>query len=139
MIRSRQKTEINGTLELTPLIDIIFIVVVFLLLTANTRLLTLPIDVPVSDSQLGSSKQTDTPLTISLLPEAPHYAIDKQKYHDWDDFKAILLNTIGTQKDRPLVVAADKDASVEPLLKLLALLNEQQITNTQILMKETTP
>jgi biopolymer transport protein ExbD len=37
--------------------------------------------------------------------------------------------------DRSIVIAPAKDAEVEPLVQLLALLNANKITNTQILMK----
>ncbi|MFT6351860.1 MAG: hypothetical protein ACJARJ_001325, partial [Neptuniibacter pectenicola] len=43
------------------------------------------------------------------------------------------------QKERALSIAAARDSDVAPLLKLLALLNEQQITNTQILMEDAQP
>ena len=40
-----------SAIEITPLIDIVFIVIVFLLVTANTPLLSLPVNVPAADKQ----------------------------------------------------------------------------------------
>jgi len=139
MIRVQQKSQINSSVELTPLIDIIFIVVVFLLLTANTRLLSLPVDIPDSDSDISHHSEAVTPLTISLLDESPIYAIGEDRFYEWAEFKQALLVNIAAQKDRALSIAAARDSDVEPLLKLLALLNEQQITNTQILMEDAQP
>ena len=139
MIRVQQKSQINSSLELTPLIDIIFIVVVFLLLTANTRLLSLPVDIPDSDSEIALHEESEKPLTISLLDKSPIYAIGEDRFYEWAEFKQALLVNIADQKDRALSIAAARDSDVEPLLKLLALLNEQQITNTQILMEDAQP
>lgn len=139
MIRMPQKASMSMSLELTPLIDIIFIVVVFLLLTANTRLLSLPVDIPDSDSEISQDENATTPLTISLLNESPSFAIGEERFYEWSAFKSALLLNIAADKDRALSIAAAHDADVEPLLKLLALLNEQQITNTHILMEDTQP
>ena len=139
MIRVQQKSQINSSVELTPLIDIIFIVVVFLLLTANTRLLSLPVDIPDSDSEIALHEESEKPLTISLLDKSPIYAIGEDRFYEWAEFKQALLVNIADQKDRALSIAAARDSDVEPLLKLLALLNEQQITNTQILMEDAQP
>jgi len=138
MIRAQTKAP-SASIELTPLIDIIFIVVVFLLLTANARLLSLPVDIPDSDSEITQHDNATQPLTISLLSESPGYAIGEQRFNEWPEFKAALLTAIAGQPAPAVSIAAAHDAAVEPLLKLLALLNEQQITNTQILMEDAQP
>lgn len=139
MIRVQQKTALNSNLELTPLIDIIFIVVVFLLLTANTRLLSLPVDIPDSDSEISVHEDAVTPLSISLLEDAPIYGIGDDRFYEWSEFKQALLINITDQKERALSIAAAQGSDVGPLLKLLALLNEQKVTNTQILMEDAQP
>ena len=139
MIKSQSKTELSTTLELTPLIDIIFIVVVFLLLTANSRLLSLPVDIPSSDDAVASTSSDQKTLTLSIFNRAPVWAIEQQRFNDWDEFKAALLQKLQGNKQQALAIAAEHDADVEPLLKLLALLNQQQITNTHILMEESQP
>ncbi|WP_394203126.1 ExbD/TolR family protein [Shewanella waksmanii] len=122
-------------LDLTPLIDIIFIVLVFLLLTANTQLLTLPVEVPTeADSELSALSQQQH-IAINILLDAPHWAIDGQKFDDFDAFEAAFIKAFSAQPDSKVVVAADKSAPVQPLMTVLALLQRQQISNTQILME----
>ncbi|MGI2039649.1 ExbD/TolR family protein [Shewanella frigidimarina] len=122
-------------IDLTPLIDIIFIVLVFLLLTANTQLLTLPVDVPTeADSALmGLSQQQH--ISINILTAAPHWALDSQPFADFDQFEAAFIQAYTDSPAVNVVVAADKNAPVQPLMTVLALLQRQQITNTQILME----
>ncbi|GGA69601.1 biopolymer transporter protein ExbD [Neiella marina] len=134
MIRSQQQAPITTQLELTPLIDIVFIVVVFLLLTANARLLSLPVDIPTTD-QAEQASQIPQSLTLTLQSHAPMFAINQQTYETWPQFEQALTPML-EDKEQAVTIAADRQADVEPLLKLLALLNQQQITNTQILMEQ---
>ena len=94
MIKSQTKNELCTSLELTPLIDIIFIVVVFLLLTANSRLLSLPVDIPASDDAVASENSDQNSLTISIFRSAPVWAIEQQRFENWDEFKQVLLKRL---------------------------------------------
>ena len=134
MIRTPRAIKLDQSLELTPLIDIIFIVVVFLLLTANPQLLSLPVDIPLTEEQAANARPSHNQLLISLHRDGPRWGINKQRFGDWQTFRNHLLPEI-TDKQRPLRVAPDRQAPVEALVQLLALLKEQQITNTQILME----
>jgi biopolymer transport protein ExbD len=134
MINSQKSPEKTlGAPEITPLIDIVFIVIVFLLITANSPLLTLPIAVPAADqeSDLGSSTQAE--LVITITADQPYWHIGSQSFKDWGLFKEeLLLNT----DSHHLTIAADKAAPTEPLLKLLSLLNQQKIANAKIVMQQ---
>ncbi|BAJ03532.1 ExbD/TolR family protein [Shewanella violacea] len=122
-------------LDLTPLIDIIFIVLVFLLLTANTQLLSLPIEVPTeSTSQLQALSQ-DKHLTINVMASQPYWALDGEEFEDFAKFEQAFISSFKEKPDVKVIIAADKQAKVQPLMTLLALMQRQQISNTQILME----
>ena len=138
MIRANDSDSgLSQGVDLTPLIDIIFIVLVFLLLTANVQLLTLPVDVPEQNDAQMNSLQDPKSIAISIVTQAPYYAIDHQKFEQWDSFKAAFLARHQNQPEAVVIVAADQDAPIQPLMKLLALLQAQQIDQTQIVMEET--
>jgi len=140
MIRSKPNQSFSTTLELTPLIDIIFIVVVFLLLTANTQLLSLPVEIPSNDRAAENATVSEQTTLISLQATPPLWAINRQQFDHWQDFEAALLDKVSSDPaNQHINIAAAHDADVEALIKLLALLNEKQITNTQILMKDARP
>lgn len=124
------------TPDITPLLDIIFIVLVFLLLTANIPLQSLEVDLPQTDSESLTSLQDDQSVTINLLAGTPAWALDGEQYEDWEQFKPILLAQAEQLKAAELILASDKDVTVDNMLKLLAFLQEQQIEATQILMDE---
>ncbi len=134
MIDSQPATEgVLGTPEITPLIDIVFIVIVFLLVTANTPLLSMPVSVPSADQDVILSGEKTKKLVVTISPTKPYWHIDKESYQSWLDFKGALLKEIRSS-EKSITIAADKAAPTEPLLKLLSLLNQQSITNATIIM-----
>ncbi|MGD6735958.1 ExbD/TolR family protein [Photobacterium leiognathi subsp. mandapamensis] len=121
--------------DLTPLLDIIFIVMVFLLLTATVKIKSLDVDLPQTATKTLQTTQAD-PITINLVANAPHWALQGENVNDWDSFKQSLLQEVKASPNKPVVIGADKTASVEQMLKLLAFLQENNIKATQLLMEE---
>lgn len=122
--------------DITPLLDIIFIVLVFLLLTANIPLQSLEVDLPKTDSEALSRVQDSKSITINLLAGNPAWALQGEQYENWEEFKPVLQGQAAALKETDLILASDKDVTVDSMLKLLAFLQEHQIQATQILMNE---
>lgn len=127
--------ELLPSLDLTALIDIIFIVLVFLLLTANTQLLSLPVDVPQSPSSAITAIDNKPTIAINIMATAPYWAIDSKTFDDLATFTTAFTAHFNTMPEATVVIAADKAAPVEPLMQLLALLQTLSISQTQILME----
>lgn len=135
MIKVSQQANHNGLVpDLTPLLDIIFIVMVFLMLTAAVKLDSLEVDLPSVDSPAVSVVE-NTSLTINILEQAPHWAIDGKQYIDWNNFTLALLEEHRTNK-QPIVVGAEKTTDVQHLVKLLAFLQQNGIQATQLLTQD---
>jgi biopolymer transport protein ExbD len=124
-----------GALEITPLIDIVFIVIVFLLVTANTPLLTLPVNVPAADQESILVPVSSDNLTITINANKPYWHIGTDTFDSWNEFKKSLL-AITSTSETALTIAVDKVAPTEPLLKLLSLLNQQNISDAKIIMEQ---
>ncbi|EEW09991.1 ExbD/TolR family protein [Vibrio mimicus] len=132
MIKSPTKpNDLGLTPDLTPLLDIIFIVMVFLLLTASVRLESLEVVLPTTDSPVVNEVDKES-ITINLLATEPYWAIDGKPYLDWHNFSLALLETVQSSK-RPIVIGADQGAEVQQLVKLLGFLQEHGIQATQLL------
>ncbi|AMG01543.1 ExbD/TolR family protein [Vibrio mimicus] len=132
MIKSPTKPyDLGLTPDLTPLLDIIFIVMVFLLLTASVRLESLEVALPTTDSPVVNEVDKES-ITINLLATEPYWAIDGKPYLDWHNFSLALLETVQSSK-RPIVIGADQGAEVQQLVKLLGFLQEHGIQATQLL------
>ncbi|MGD8172352.1 ExbD/TolR family protein [Vibrio sp. TRT 21S02] len=123
--------------DLTPMIDIIFIVMVFLLLTANVSVQTLNIDIPKTEEVTQLSRPDKPVISIGILHgEEQKWALDGQRFSHWDAFTQALLTARNEAPDKPFVIAADKKADVESMLNLLAFMQKHQISATNIVMEE---
>ncbi|MCG6293786.1 ExbD/TolR family protein [Vibrio vulnificus] len=145
MIKVPQSHQDSGlTPDLTPLLDIIFIVMVFLMLTAAVKLESIHVSLPSSDSKLASPVDKQS-LTINILADEPHWAINGQRYLDephwaingqryldWQNF-TLALTEETKNSDKPVVIGADKTADIQHLVTLLAFLQEKGIKATQLL------
>lgn len=129
-----EENRLGLTPDLTPLLDIIFIVMVFLMLTAAVRLDSLEVDLPTTDSNAVSEVDTQS-ITINILESEPHWAIDSKEYIDWENFTIALLEEYKTNK-HPIVIGAEKTADIQYLVKLLTFLQENGIQATQLLTEE---
>ncbi|MCG9543483.1 biopolymer transporter ExbD [Vibrio sp. Isolate33] len=118
--------------DLTPLLDIIFIVMVFLLLTASVKLESLEVELPSSDVKNVSEVHKDS-ISVNILDHEPYWAINGQEYIDWENFKIALLEETDSTDKKPIIIGADKAANVENLVKLLSFLQENGIPATQLL------
>ncbi|MCF1427749.1 MAG: biopolymer transporter ExbD [Shewanella sp.] len=127
--------ELDVGVDMTALIDIIFIMLVFFMLTANVRLQALPVDVPTQgDESTQMITETDS-ISINVMADSPYWALDGERLDDFNLFEQQLLERLKTHPKAPLIVAADKHADVQHLMRLLALLQAQSISQTQILME----
>ncbi|EGQ9808208.1 biopolymer transporter ExbD [Vibrio parahaemolyticus] len=135
MIKVPQDNNHNGlTPDLTPLLDIIFIVMVFLMLTAAVKLDSLDVALPSTDSQAVAEVDKQS-ITVNILKDEPYWAINGQTYIDWENFTLALLEE-SKSPDKPIVIGAEKTANIQSLVQLLGFLQENGIQATQLLTEE---
>lgn len=135
MIKAPQDNSSHGlTPDLTPLLDIIFIVMVFLMLTAAVKLDSLDVNLPSTDSQAVAEVDKQS-ITVNILKDEPHWAINGKPYIDWENFTIALLEE-SKSTDKPIVIGAEKTADIQSLVKLLGFLQENGIQATQLLTEE---
>lgn len=136
MISSQSKSESSSLqVDLTPLLDIIFIVMVFLMLSANIKLQSLQVDLPTTDSSAVQVVDNKA-VTINLLHTEPHWAIDGEAQIDWFSFQEKLIQIVQEKPDTEWIIAADKTADVQYIVQLLGFLQKHNIQATQILIEE---
>ncbi len=135
MIKTPQDNNRHGlTPDLTPLLDIIFIVMVFLMLTTAVKLDSLDVNLPSSDSEAVATVEQKS-ITVNILKEEPYWAINGKSYLDWENFKIALLEE-SKSSDKPIVIGAEKMANIQSLVQLLGFLQENGIQATQLLTEE---
>ena len=122
-------------IELTPLLDVVFIVIVFLLLTANAPLLSLPVDVPAGDRLLPAHGEQQS-INISIVKDKAGWFIDESAFLAWDAFVSRFGQVYTEKPEAKINIAADHDADVQRFVKVMIYLNQQGIGNTHIILKE---
>ncbi|OED50542.1 hypothetical protein ACH42_00940 [Endozoicomonas sp. (ex Bugula neritina AB1)] len=140
MIRVNSDEETGASLsmaDLTPLIDVVFIVLVFLMLTANVQTLSLPVDLPQASAQEASATNEPKTITVSILHEGEPWALEEERFNDWETFSNVLLNKVKSEPNTTVLIAGDKEAPLGNLVKLMMFLSQHQIEAAQILMEET--
>ncbi|ACY54036.1 MULTISPECIES: ExbD/TolR family protein [Vibrio diabolicus subgroup] len=135
MIKTPQDNTRNDlTPDLTPLLDIIFIVMVFLMLTAAVKLDSLDVNLPSTESRAVANVDKQS-ITVNILKDEPYWAINGKTYIDWDNFTLALLEE-SKSSDKPIVIGAEKTANIQSLVQLLGFLQENGIQATQLLTEE---
>lgn len=117
--------------DLTPLLDVIFIVLVFFLLTAQQPLLELPLDLPKSSAELSAVSQAPAERMVIRLDEQGVWRFAGQPQADFQH----LQDALQAKPPQAVDLALHRHAPLEKFLQLLALLQTLGIDDTQILME----
>ena len=122
------KRKVKANVEMTPLIDVVFQLLIFFMLSSTFVVQTsIPIEVPEA---VGSSQLEAKELTITLKPgtggpddEGKIY-IDDLEVSDWDQFIATLSDFNDEQPDAMVLVRSDKNVPFGRAVEVMGLLSE---------------
>jgi biopolymer transport protein ExbD len=121
--------------DLTPLLDVIFIVLVFFMLTAQTPLLELPLQLPQSDEALpAASAGKSERLQIQLTADG-HWHFNGVQQADFPALRAELTQAFTANSNASLDLGLDRQAPLTAFLDLMALLQQQGIQDSRILLE----
>ncbi len=123
--------------DLTPMIDILFIVLVFFILTANPVEHALKVDLPAKGAEQAQALIVKKSIQITLFTEGK-WAINEHKFSDWSPTKIALKAAIENAPESEIVIASARNASVEQLLELMAFLQQENLQAAQIMMDSAT-
>ncbi|WP_420548599.1 biopolymer transporter ExbD [Curvivirga sp.] len=120
--------------DLTPMLDILFILLVFFLLTAGAVLQSMELTLPSSVSE--ELEMVDTPNHILLEIRNESYAVNGNSMDTFSKFKDAAASQVKEQANDSVIVAGDKDISMERLLEVLTYLQSEGIQVANILMQK---
>ena len=121
--------------DLTPLLDVIFIVLVFFLLTAQTPLLELPLQLPQSREALPTaSAGNGERMQIQLSAEGA-WRFNGVQQADFTRLRTELTAAFVADSTVGLDLALDRQAPLSAFLDLMALLQQQGIQDSRILLE----
>lgn len=133
--KSRQdKSAITDALpDMTAMLDILFMLLVFFILTSGATFKSLQLTLPTTkDDALAVAKEHNS---LLLKVGTDSFSLDKTEFSDTEALTELLQERMARDPNFDLVVACDKDVPVQRFLDVLALLMAKKITIANILMK----
>jgi biopolymer transport protein ExbD len=124
--------------DLLPLLDILFMLIVFFLLTANSVQQVLELDLPTEGSDQATSIMDEQPIMLHLFSGNERWNIGDQTFDRWIDVEQFLQNAYQQDNNQRVIIVGDRNAPMERMLQVLAFLKRENRTAAQILMKPKT-
>lgn len=123
--------------DMTALLDVIFILLIFMMLTANSAPKLLELDLPKASAP---AKNIDLNTITVGISEQGGFSINRQKFSDWQAFESSLtkqLDDYEQQNIEPqLLVAADKDVALQPFVKMANWLSDHGIAVADVVVSD---
>lgn len=121
--------------DLTPLLDVMFMLIVFLILTANAVPFAVDVELPSDDLAVSKAVDKDKTITLTLLPEAQGWKLDGTAYAEESDMQKALLTAYEKDKTQRIIIAGEKSVSMQKLLNAITFLRKHSIQTADILVK----
>lgn len=118
--------------DLTPMLDILFILLVFFMLTAGAILQSLDVQLPASISE--ERVLLNEPQHIMVEIHVDSYVLDGRTVADFQELTTLLLPLVHERPQHKIIVAGDRSAAIERLVMLLGYLQAQGVEAANILM-----
>lgn len=119
--------------DLTPMLDILFIVLVFFILTANPSEHALQVELPAKGVEQAEPLSAQSTLLLTLFSDT-RWAVNDEVFNQWSDTQRAFIQAADKVPEAEIVIATAKDASVERLLEVMTFLKQQKFQATQIRM-----
>ncbi len=119
--------------DLTPLLDVMFMLMVFFMLTANSVPYALDVDLPEDSEQVTQAVEDPHKLSVTLLPGDGGWKVNDRVYQSEQQFKDALLKQ--AQDNKEAIIIGDKGVSMQKLLNVMVFLRKQNIEAADIVMK----
>jgi len=115
----RPKRQEEPDLNITPLIDVVFLLLIFFMVsTTFDRELELKIQLPEASGETKPVEQKNIEITVDAQGR---YFINKQQVVNTqlETLKAALKKTAGDQTDVPLIISADGQAPHQSVIRVM--------------------
>lgn len=117
------------TFDLTPLIDIVFLLLIFFMVFSVFKKDEFVLNIDLPSSQAAQKKQKQENISIELDHESLSY---KGKKITFEDFKK-ECNYIDPEQS--LILSIDKEVKYKKIVDLLDILKEKDLKNISLLVK----
>ena len=118
----RKRARPRPMINLTPLIDVVFLLLIFFMLTSTlVTVNALDILLPKAQGKTENKKSTAVSITRKL-----DYYVDRQKVGE-GEIETFLLNTLRDSDDPTIVLRAEEGVPIEKAVRVLDIANRNKI------------
>ena len=122
--------------DLTPLIDVVFILIVFLILSFNSSLYSLEVNLPQDKDNITKAVSNNQKIAIYLLSKEKVWKIDKTTYNSEAKFRQALKKIANQNPQLKIMIISDQKADVAKLVNLLTFLEKLKIKKINIAVEK---
>jgi biopolymer transport protein ExbD len=126
------------TLDLTPMLDVLFMLLVFFVLTANSAQQVMDVVLPQSQTETAQPPAQQA-IVIEIAHGATPWHFDNQAFSTWADAAAHLQTVLTAHPAIPIIIAGDAKAHWDHVLKVMTYLTQAGRPAAQILMDPAAP
>jgi biopolymer transport protein ExbD len=119
-------------LAMTPMIDVIFTLIAFMMLMINAPLLTMDISLPEAGKSNIVKSTTQQRTVISILPQDGQWIVDQGEVINRSELKEKLALLQNENSNFSVLLATDKTTYVQRMVDTISILNQLNIKNSQI-------
>lgn len=122
--------------DLTALLDVMFILLVFLLLTAHSVPRLLNVALPEVVEKQAASQTIQQQVTLTIFADAGRWGLGDSEFATWQLFAEAALQKIRQSPDVEVVLAGDQQAPLQKVVKLFSWLQQQGVDTTHLLLRD---
>jgi len=136
---SEKRSAIAGELmpDLTPLLDVMFMLIIFFILTANAVPFAMDVTLPEDNESITKAVEDTNVISVTILENDQGWKINDTPYTSEADFKTALKKKAlddAENNARKVIIIGDKNASMQKLMTVLAFLRKNNIEAADIIM-----
>ncbi len=126
----------NVLVDMTPLIDVVFLLLIFFMVsTTFDKQTQLKVDLPEASAQVEQSEQTKT-IAITIDAKGNFYLDDQELVtHDVDTLKRALRKAAAERTDIPVAVTSDKQAPFQAVMMVMDAAGQLGLSHISFLAK----
>ncbi len=135
-IRSSGRQKV--TLDLTPLIDVVFLLLIFFMVsTTFDKQTQLKVDLPEASEQAAEDQEKDQ-IAITIDAQGHFYINDEELItHDLDTLMRAMSKISGDRTDLPVLVSSDKQAPFQAAIMVMDAVGQLGMSRLSFVAQQT--
>ena len=131
-LRPGHKKEEGIEVNLTPLIDVVFLLLIFFMVSSTfDRHAKLKVQLPQADAQ--AQQKVDNPVVLSIDSKGKYYIDDRQVVNEQlETLKKALKKTVGERTDVTLLLRADGRTEHQSVVRAMDAASQLGLTKLSI-------